>query len=452
MTKPKHIFLIIADSLRFDSVYNKGIGMPYMEKNASAFTEARSAGCWTLPATSSIFTGLMPHQHGATTQSRGLSKKVPTLAEMLSSDGYHTKQITANIVTTDIFGVQRGFNEVNKIWQSLDPKFQTLHRLLLLIGKPRLRNQILSKDFLMQKMSEDLDVAKTWLQNTYLDVLDLAEKRYFEQKKKKQRTFTFINMMETHFPYHIAPTFKTSASSWYGRIEELKGLYHTINQSFLKSKEEYIPQKISTLLKARQRTAWELIRDKLDDFIKKIHQDDDNLIVFCSDHGDNFGDQHWHYHFSNVNDGGNKVPLFWLDNKNTKPSTIDNPVSSRLIYQSILSACKIKNKGPSLFSEEATNIPVLQSYWYDRQGKTLKEYMYNQFCFIHEKERYRLKGDKWGTAPISKVGKEEPIFKKLENIDPIEEFIKDKERKKYLKKTLYEFNLFSDQIMAKDEK
>ena len=65
MDRPKNIVLIVADSLRWDSVRGgDGPRLPYIQQHATDFTNARSAGCWTLPATASLFTGLLPHEHG----------------------------------------------------------------------------------------------------------------------------------------------------------------------------------------------------------------------------------------------------------------------------------------------------------------------------------------------------------------------------------------------------
>ena len=60
---------------------------------AIAFHQARAAGCWTLPATASVFTGLLPHEHGATTHTRRLRADVPTLAERMKQLGYATETL-----------------------------------------------------------------------------------------------------------------------------------------------------------------------------------------------------------------------------------------------------------------------------------------------------------------------------------------------------------------------
>ena len=84
MSRPRNIVLLVADSLRYDSVHHGGARLPFTTAHATRFTQARSGGCWTLPGTASLFTGLMPHEHGADAQSRGLRKDVPTLAAYLA--------------------------------------------------------------------------------------------------------------------------------------------------------------------------------------------------------------------------------------------------------------------------------------------------------------------------------------------------------------------------------
>lgn len=442
MTKPRNIIFIVADSLRYDSVVSKGIGLPYTEENSTFFSNARSSGCWTLPATSSLFTGVLPHQHGATSQTRQLDPKLPTLAEKLKDGGYNTYQVTANIVTTDIFGLDRGFDKVYPIWQYVPAKFKKLQQFLVLIGKPRLRKKIFSKDFISQKLTQDLDMAKTWLQNTYEDIFQKARDILKENKEKGERSFLFLNLMETHFPYHVAPTFNTSTEGVFNRLREVYSLFHLVNQSFLKADNMYPKDDMMRTLLERQRISWERIREDLDNFVREMHEDQDNLVIFCSDHGDNFGDQHWLYHFSNVTDGGNRVPIFWLDHDNRQKQEVDAPVSARHLHFSILDACGLNNEGPSLLKEPDASLPVLQSYWYDNQGKTLPKYKYNQFCFVDNDMRYVLRNDQWMSAPVCHQGKE-PLFENLsQHVDPVEEFVEDKDRKEYLQNRVKEYREF----------
>ena len=419
MNKPDNVVLIVSDSLRYDSVHSDTSDIDYIKDNGITYTEARSAGCWTLPATASLFTGKMPHEHGATAQTRSIRKDVPTLAEKMKEAGYNTYQVTANIVTTDIFGLNRGFDEIRRIWKIVDPKFNNLQKLLVLVGKPRLRKKILSKDFLMQKMSEDLDMAKTWLQYTYLDIFDEVDKILKENEERGEKAFVFVNLMETHFPYHIAPTFKPDSNGVLNKLDEVVSLYHMVNQTFLKTGKEHINKKMLEVLKNRQKKAWKNIAPTINEVCKKIHQKGNNMVVFGADHGENFGDTGWTYHFSNVTDAGNKVPLFILDNNESKAKTVSEVVSSKDIFHTIVQRAGLATDGTNLIDKPGASNAILQSYWYNNKGVTLDQFKYNQICFMFEGNRYLNRNNEWYKAAM-KTGYDEPEFEKIDRgINPI---------------------------------
>ncbi|MEO1437385.1 MAG: sulfatase-like hydrolase/transferase, partial [Bacteroidota bacterium] len=386
--KPRNIIVLIADSLRYDSVFDHGVNLPYAQEHGVTFTEARSAGCWTLPATASIFTGLMPHEHGATSQSRAIHLDIPTLAEQMKAAGYSTHQITANIATTDIFGLHRGFDEVKRIWQFVSPEFNRLQRLLVIAGKPRIRQKLISKDALMNSMTSDLEMATTWCQHTYPDVFQHCRDTIKANEAKGKPSFIFLNLMETHFPYHIAPTFKLSQGGIYNKLRQIISMFHFLNQTFLKKDGEHIKRDMLNMLKKRQADAWLAISNGVNDFLQEMHQDTGNLVVFGSDHGENFGENGWTYHFSNVTDAGNKVPMFWMDHNGTSPRVEDRRVSTRHLYNSILHAVGLPKAGPSMVHDSDDSHPIMQSFWYNNHGGTMSKYKYNQICFMVDEARY----------------------------------------------------------------
>lgn len=448
MEKPKHIFLIVADSLRKDAVYTHGVDMPYIEGNSIQFTQARSSACWTLPATTCMFTGLNVHEHRADTHTRRLRSDIPTLAENMKAKGYKTIQVTANPVTTDIFGLDRGFDEVHKVWKLVSPKLKKTMRLLLSIGKPRVRKMLFSKDVISDKLSEDLEVANCWGQNTHLDNFKKVHELIEENDKINQPCFFFINLMETHFPYHIADTFGLTGKSLWDKFQESMTLFKIVNQNFLINNHPVINQKYADLIYQRQMTSYQIIKNDLNQFVEQIHKGQDNLVIFCADHGDNFGEQDWYYHFANVNDGGNRVPLFWLPPGGNVSEVVDTPISSRFIYQSLMEIVGDTNQDASLFRNQELNFPLTQSYWYKHRGVTRDKYRYNQFMFIDNQVRYVKRNQDWMSAPITGDNyHQEPFFSKMNaNTNPIEELVADHSKKKYLQEKIKEFEVFSSEI------
>lgn len=442
MAKPRNIIVLVADSLRYDSVYGGAARIPFLSTHGTAFTQARSGGCWTLPATASLFTGLMPHEHGADAQSRGIRTDVPTLAERMREAGYRTHQITANIATTEIFGLERGFDEIARIWNHVPALHTRLHEALVLVGKPRLRQKILSPEFIAGRLSEDLEASKVWLQDTVDDVLRVARQRLAENEKRHTPSFLFLNLMETHFPYHVGPTFETSAEGIVGKVREIVSLFHLINQTWLTTDHQPIGPGMMELLRQRQRIAWERLAPKVDAFVEEMHAAG-NLVVFGSDHGDCFGEQGWVYHFSNVTDAGNRVPLWFIDPADDAPRVVDTPVSARDLYHSLLTRVGHPSARFDVLRTPEESYPVMQSCWYNNQGKTQPKFKFNQICLLEGGTRWMRRRNEWFSAPATVDGPEAPFTRLPPGVDPVEEAGFAPERKAALRTIVAEFSAFS---------
>jgi len=114
-TGPPDILLVVLDTTRADFV-PAGPDAPVPTPNLSRlaaegvrFTRAFSTSCWTLPAHGSLFTGLVPSEHGATWSSERLPDGVTTLAEQLRAAGRRTGAFSANPWITPEFGFDQGF-------------------------------------------------------------------------------------------------------------------------------------------------------------------------------------------------------------------------------------------------------------------------------------------------------------------------------------------------------
>jgi hypothetical protein len=452
MAQPRNVVLLVADSLRWDTVHTGEPGLPYLGRRGLRFDQARSGGCWTLPATASMFTGLSPHEHGADAQTRSINQ-APTLAERMNQLGLSTHMVTANVATTDIFGLDRGFDTLDRVWKLVDARaHRRIHEALVLAGKPRLRKKVLSKDFVMGKMSEDLEASKVWLQSTADTVFDRTRQLLAENARKNQRGFFFLNLMESHFPYHISDAFECSADTLLGQLRELYSLYHLVNQTWLTTDRQHIAPDMLELLRRRQRLAWERLAPRIDAFVKELREEHDATVVFCADHGDNFGEQGWLYHFSNVTDAGNRVPLYILPNDRDLARVSEAPVSARDVFGTLLRAAG--DADPTLISLLDTSsdrsLPVLESFWYNNNGKTLPQFRYNQFAFVAGGMRYSNRGGRWFQAPATRgLGAEAPFIALDRGIDPLQERVDTADRLMRLRRSWHDFSAFSDELLTR---
>lgn len=118
------VILIVVDTLRADHLSTYGyarLTSPALDayaRSGAVFEHAYAPSPWTLPSFGSIFTGLLPTQHGAgALMSVGkkvlfarLSDRLPTLGERLHAFGYPTHAVAGNPNLDPRFGVARGFD------------------------------------------------------------------------------------------------------------------------------------------------------------------------------------------------------------------------------------------------------------------------------------------------------------------------------------------------------
>jgi arylsulfatase A-like enzyme/Tfp pilus assembly protein PilF len=111
-----NVLLVTIDTLRADRVgaFGGGALTPTLDALAARgvrFTQAHAHAPLTLPAHTSIMTGLIPPTHGVHNNgSTALAPSVPTLATILHDAGYRTGAFVGAFVLDARFGLSRGFD------------------------------------------------------------------------------------------------------------------------------------------------------------------------------------------------------------------------------------------------------------------------------------------------------------------------------------------------------
>ncbi len=117
-----HVILLIIDTLRADHLPTYGYSRPtapHLEalgERGWVFDQALAQSGWTLPATGSILSGLLPTEHGAVRDGADMRRfgrfdpPTPTVAEAFSAAGYRTGAVVNNTFLAPDFGFQRGFD------------------------------------------------------------------------------------------------------------------------------------------------------------------------------------------------------------------------------------------------------------------------------------------------------------------------------------------------------
>lgn len=345
LTDHPNIILISIDTLRYDHLGLYGYEFPTtpnldeFAKDAFVFSNAISQAPSTLQSHASLLTSQIPIRHGASWKRKTVIRDSSiTLAEALQSQNYRTIGFHGGGQMSPTFGLGRGF-ESYKLWGAQD-------------------------------FSTTVEAAKSWIQ---------YEHRVTGKEKalKKKPFFLFMHNYHVHHPYtpkpkHIKALRAPSSSSL--PIDISVDFIKQVN-GVISPKLELVPGDLEHIIRsydAEIRGMDEAFGD-LVHFLKNQGIYDRTIIVFTSDHGEEFNERGfvgWHGH--TLFDELLRVPLLIKPATGDfiKPATativemrIDRPVRSIDIMPTILEMAGLI--APD--SVEGTSLnPLLQ-------GKPLKE-------------------------------------------------------------------------------
>jgi len=121
ISKRPNVVIYLVDALRADRLGIYGQPRPLSPNidgfaaRATVYDLAWAQSSWTRPAVASIFTGLRPEVHGANGRLDRLGSDMPTLAERFAEAGYVTAALVANPNVSAEFGFDRGFHSYGLI-------------------------------------------------------------------------------------------------------------------------------------------------------------------------------------------------------------------------------------------------------------------------------------------------------------------------------------------------
>lgn len=178
--------IVVLDTVRRDrtSLYREDRRTtPNLETLAARgvrFDRAYATSCWSLPSHASLFTGLMPHAHGATFEHMFLDERSPTLAGVLAEHGYETAGFSANPYVTGASGMSRGFTSFADFWR-----------------EPVLRRSVMALQLAAIVRRETPDKGGA--------AVVAAAVRWLRTRDASRPYLMFVNLMEAHAPYQDVP-------------------------------------------------------------------------------------------------------------------------------------------------------------------------------------------------------------------------------------------------------
>jgi arylsulfatase A-like enzyme len=263
-----NVILISVDTLRADHLgcYGNPRGTsPNIDRLASEgvlFENGFSPTAWTLPGHASMFTGLTPRRHGATRVKTAIREDVPLLTEILAQAGYATAAVVNAPFLQAKFGFSRGFDAFTYV-----PK---------------------------------LEVARH--QEAVLDTVRRGGKRPF---------FYFFHYMSVHDPYAPEERFNRFVGSYELPIgvtgQGLLQLWRALDageRSLNADEIRFLDDLYTGGVLSVDARIGELL-----DLLKSSRLDDDTIVIFTSDHGEEFMEHGSIVHTKTLYDEVLRVPL-----------------------------------------------------------------------------------------------------------------------------------------------
>jgi len=283
---PRHVVLIVVDTLRASAIGALGgpagatPNIDALAADSHAFHAARSASPWTLPSMVSLMTGESPETHRVLREDIRVPRKLPTLGEQLSRAGYATAAFVRNMVLLPHSGMHRGFHEYYVNTPLARPASVGARLLIKLLGPAG------------ERMETDAALAERTCQ--------------WLAARAKDPFFVWLQLYDPHIPYAPPREFLGGKQPPAGMDTSFEQA-DQVREGVLRleaAQREWVRELYDAEVRACDAAVGRVIAK-----LKALDLYDGSLIVFTSDHGEEFFEHGLIEHGHSLYDEVLRVPL-----------------------------------------------------------------------------------------------------------------------------------------------
>ena len=260
-----NVLMIVLDAARADHFTCYGYernttpNIDHLAAEGLRFSRAVSTSSWTLPSHASLFTGLLPEEHGTTAQNNWLIDRIPTLAELMRVRGYRTGGFSNNPFVDRKQNLDRGFETFVPVWSLLD------------------------------QVSDEIPYNTEYTNKVVKEFID---------KGGEKPWFVFINYMETHMPYLPPEPFRSEylkpGQEITARVDSAIRYAEPLQAGTLKLNPEELSAMTAIYDGALNYN--DKVVEEIVEHLRKRGELDNTIVIVLSDHGELFGDHNFFAH------------------------------------------------------------------------------------------------------------------------------------------------------------
>jgi arylsulfatase A-like enzyme len=310
--------VVVLDTVRRDHCSTYGYerdttpNLTTLAQSGAKFEDAYASSCWSIPSHASLFTGLLPRNHGATFEHFRLEADSRTVASVLAAAGWETVGFSANPYIASGTGMDRGFNRYEDLWRPAV-----------------MRRMVVAKQFWARLTGVEQDKGGRSVVDEF--------RRWLDERDGDRPYFAFVNIMEAHAPYQDAPLRAAFTDPGLSgrRLEKIGDLSHEAQWMGTRVEDEHLPPTVDLLDGA---TA------SADRFLGEILEavGDDAVVVVVSDHGDLIGEHDLHGHMTGLYEPLIRIPMVIAGPGVPEGAEIRGPVSIVDVMPTILTLAGVE--------------------------------------------------------------------------------------------------------------
>ncbi len=273
MSRLPNILLLMLDATRADrlSCYGyEGHTTPNLDQIAREgvlYENAFAPDVWTLPVMASVFTGQLPYQHGATFSNPRLASELPTLASMLTQQGYATAAVSCSSWISQATELARGFTNFREAYRLFSTSTKTP---LSLINRLYAKYVFRRYDKGARRVNR---ITKHWL-----------------QRELTPPFFLFLHYLEPHYPYLPPRPYANRYFDNQNHLRSAKKINHHPLDFFAGhltlSEEDFA---ILNRLYDAEIAYLDMRIGEIYTLLAQVGHLDDTVVVVFADHGENIG-------------------------------------------------------------------------------------------------------------------------------------------------------------------